>query len=425
MDITLYVNEAEVGPLSLEQVQAMLANGELTMEDFAFFEGCSDWVSVADIPGINEAPVEEAPVEVEAPVEEVAPAEAPAAEAQDANIYIWPEGAEDWAGPLTLSQVQEQLASGELAAESFAAFDGSEEGATVADIPGVYEAPAVADEPAEEEAVEEEAAAPAKKGFGAKKGKGGFSKQGGGGLKKAGGGGFQKGGGGGLKKAGGSGIQKAGAAAKTAGKGKAKAAEKKAAVPVNVEPGTISDKSFGKVFLFASFLGMFGAHQFVTGKVIPGVLKLLLTLVAMGLFLSPVFSIISALTSGGDIASVMASSGMMLRIGGALFSIAGIWQFVDLLMLALGKYKDKQGLPVAHAPQEGMSDKKLGTVLILFWFFAGFAVHRFIAGKIGSAIGFMFTGGGLGIWAILDLISMATGKFTDKEGRPILLTVSE
>ena len=37
----------------MEEVQGMIVT-ELTKEDFAYFEGCSDWVPVADIPGIDD-----------------------------------------------------------------------------------------------------------------------------------------------------------------------------------------------------------------------------------------------------------------------------------------------------------------------------------------------------------------------------------
>lgn len=419
MEITLYVNDAEVGPLSLEQVQAMLANGELTMEDFAFFEGCADWVPVADIPGINDAPAEE---------EEPAAEAAPAAEAQEATIYIWPEDAEDWAGPYTLAQVQEQLANEEIAAESFAAFDGSAEGATVADIPGVYDAPAAAEEAAEEEPEEEAAPTPSKKGFGAKKSKGGFAAKGGkGGLKKAGGGGLKKAGGGGLKTAGGA-AKKSGAAKSAAKKGKAKGT---ATVPLNIEPGEISDKSFGKVMILGFFFGIFGVHHFITGKLVTGILKALIGVPILILNIMLIGTLVSAITAattgeGSAVETMLENGGKLYLIANILGLIAGIWQLVDFLMLALGKFKDKTGRPVAMQPQEDMSEKKLGTIMILFMFLGCFGIHRFVAGKILTGILFFISiifGVGI-IWWFIDFIFMATGKFTDKEGRPILLTVS-
>lgn len=52
-------------------------------------------------------------------------------------------------------------------------------------------------------------------------------------------------------------------------------------------------------------------------------------------------------------------------------------------------------------------------VLLLLWFFlGGLAAHRWYAGKpAGWNILFILTAGGCGIWAIIDLINIITGKF--------------
>lgn len=52
-------------------------------------------------------------------------------------------------------------------------------------------------------------------------------------------------------------------------------------------------------------------------------------------------------------------------------------------------------------------------ILLLLWFFIGIlAAHRWYAGKpAGWNILFILTLGGLGIWALVDLINILTGNF--------------
>jgi TM2 domain-containing membrane protein YozV len=62
---------------------------------------------------------------------------------------------------------------------------------------------------------------------------------------------------------------------------------------------------------------------------------------------------------------------------------------------------------------------------IICWFFGVLGVHRFMTGKVGSGVVMLIlslTVVGLvvsGIWAIVDLIVILMGNFTDKNGNPI------
>ncbi len=63
------------------------------------------------------------------------------------------------------------------------------------------------------------------------------------------------------------------------------------------------------------------------------------------------------------------------------------------------------------------SEKERLVALILCFFLGGLGVHRFYVGKVGSGIVQILTLGGLGIWVLLDLISIFCGAFQDNEGR--------
>jgi len=66
--------------------------------------------------------------------------------------------------------------------------------------------------------------------------------------------------------------------------------------------------------------------------------------------------------------------------------------------------------------KSGNSEKAFVTTLILAILLGGLGVHRFYVGKTGTGIIQLLTLGGLGIWALIDIIMIATQKFTDSEG---------
>ncbi len=66
------------------------------------------------------------------------------------------------------------------------------------------------------------------------------------------------------------------------------------------------------------------------------------------------------------------------------------------------------------------SEKNWLTSLLLCIFLGSLGVHRFYAGKIGTGILMLITCGGCGIWTLVDLIMIITGKFTDKDGNAII-----
>ena len=62
------------------------------------------------------------------------------------------------------------------------------------------------------------------------------------------------------------------------------------------------------------------------------------------------------------------------------------------------------------------SEKGFVPALMLCLLLGALGVQRFYVGKIGMGILMLFTLGGFGIWALIDLIVIAVGSFKDKNG---------
>jgi len=63
------------------------------------------------------------------------------------------------------------------------------------------------------------------------------------------------------------------------------------------------------------------------------------------------------------------------------------------------------------------SDKNNLTALLLCFFLGGLGIHRFYVGKTGTGIVWLLTLGVAGVGVLVDIIMIAMGKFTDKDGR--------
>jgi TM2 domain-containing membrane protein YozV len=63
-----------------------------------------------------------------------------------------------------------------------------------------------------------------------------------------------------------------------------------------------------------------------------------------------------------------------------------------------------------------ISPKSRLVALLLCIFLGSLGIHRFYVGKVGTGILMILTLGGLGIWTVIDLIFVAVGSFTDKDG---------
>jgi hypothetical protein len=97
-------------------------------------------------------------------------------------------------------------------------------------------------------------------------------------------------------------------------------------------------------------------------------------------------------------------------------------------MLVAGQIK--QGETMVRTDEEGsnwfplnqvpglVSDKSWMTTLLLAVLVGGLGADRFYLGQVGLGILKLVTCGGLGIWAIIDIIRVAMDKVRDQQGLP-------
>ena len=85
-----------------------------------------------------------------------------------------------------------------------------------------------------------------------------------------------------------------------------------------------------------------------------------------------------------------------------------------------GQYQGEyQPGPYGDVPYASGPGKSFMTTWILSLLLGSFGADRFYLGKVGTGIAKLLTGGGFGIWAIVDLIITLTGNARDKDGRPL------
>lgn len=65
------------------------------------------------------------------------------------------------------------------------------------------------------------------------------------------------------------------------------------------------------------------------------------------------------------------------------------------------------------------SSKEWSTALILSVLLGSLGVDQFYLGNTGLGLGKLFTLGGCGIWALIDLVRIATNSVPDSQGMPL------
>lgn len=138
----------------------------------------------------------------------------------------------------------------------------------------------------------------------------------------------------------------------------------------------MAQRDQGTAFLLSFLFGYWGVDRFYLGQVGLGLLKLF--------------------TGGGF----------------------GLWALIDVILFGVGSVTDKLGQPLAR-PRVGTPTRDQGTAFLLSMFLGSFGIDRFYLGYTGLGILKLVTGGGCGVWAIIDMVIIGMGRAKDADGNTL------